>query len=115
MEKRKEFNKLVRDKIPEIILKNGGNPEYEVLKDGDYLKMLDNKLLEECNEVLSAENRQEKIEELADLMEVVITMANLLKIDFKTLESVRLEKRGKRGGFDSKIFLKSAILAESLN
>lgn len=115
MENRKKFNKLVRDKIPEIILRNGGNPEYKILKDDDYIKMLENKLLEECNEVLSATNRQDKIEELADLMEVVAAIIKYLKVDFESLENIRLEKRSKRGGFDSKIFLKSTTLAESLD
>lgn len=111
---KKEFNKLVRDKIPEIILRNGGTPEYEILKDDEYIKMLDNKLLEECNEVLSALDTQDKIEELADLMEVIMAIAKYLKIDFKKLENMRLEKRSKRGGFDSKIFLKSTKLIEKL-
>jgi Uncharacterized conserved protein len=111
----KVFNKLVRDKIPEIILRNGGTPEYEVLEDDDYIKMLDKKLAEECKEVLSALNTQDKIEELADLMEVVMAIIKYLKVDFKALENIRLEKRNRRGGFDSRIFLKSTTLTEKLD
>ena len=107
---RKEFNKLVRDKIPEIIREKGGNPEFEILDDADYLKLLNNKLLEECNEVITAETKEDKTEELADLLEVIMAMSKFMDIDFDTVDRVRQEKKTKRGGFDSRIFLKATTL-----
>lgn len=109
MEK-KAFNKLVRDRIPEIISEKGGTPEYKILDNDDYIKMLDDKLLEECNEVLKATNKNDKIEELADLLEVIRAISKSLDTNFETIEEVRLSKKAKRGGFDSKIFLKNATV-----
>ena len=107
---KKTFNKLVRDRIPEIISEKGGTPEYKILDNDDYIKMLDDKLLEECNEVLKATNKNDKIEELADLLEVIRAISKSLGTNFEMIEEVRLSKKAKRGGFDSKIFLKNATV-----
>lgn len=85
---------------------NGGNPEYEIIDDENYLKTLDDKLLEECNEVLNAADKNERIEELADLLEVIIAEVKALNVGLETIEKSRLKKLEERGGFDSKIFLK---------
>ena len=71
------YNKLVRDKIPEIIEANGDKPTYETLKDDRYLIELNKKLLEEANEFIEANDP----EELADLMEVVYAITTLKNID----------------------------------
>ena len=63
----KQYNKLVRDRIPEIIESSGGICVTEILSDEDYLRMLDAKLDEEMAEYHADRN----IEELADLMEVI--------------------------------------------
>ena len=86
---RKEFNKLVRDKIPEIVFNKGGYPEYEVLDDESYVEALNNKLLEECKEVLSATSRNDKIEEIADLLEVFMAISKLIDVDFDIIDKVR--------------------------
>ena len=65
------YNKLVRDRIPEIIQDSGKTCEIEVLDDKTYLEMLDEKLTEELNEYCESHN----IEELADLLEVVYATA----------------------------------------
>ena len=98
------YHKLVRDKIPSIIEKNGEIPITKILSDENYLIELEKKLTEEHNEVLSASG-EDRLEELADLLEVMIALA---KIDNKNLEDIidkRNEKRAKRGGFDQKIYL----------
>lgn len=107
---KKEFNKLVRDKIPEIIKEKGGDPEFEILDDVSYLKLLNNKLIEECNEVITAETKDDKTEELADLLEVIMAISKFMDVDFDTIDRVRQEKKAKRGGFDSKILLKATTL-----
>jgi Uncharacterized conserved protein len=91
------FNKLVRDKIPEIIKNNNQIPEIEILDDLIYQKMLDKKLLEECHEVIEATDKTSKIEEMADLLD----------INLNDIEKIRLDKKEKRGAFKKKILLKS--------
>lgn len=59
----KEYNKLVRDNIPEIMIKNGAKPVTRILSDNEYLEELNKKLLEEVNEYLSSGD----ILELADI------------------------------------------------
>ncbi len=105
---RKNFNKLVRDKIPELLDKNGGETEIEILDNEKYIECLLEKLKEECEEVISADSRENLTEELADLLEVINAIAKTNDIDFDKIEKIRLDKKEKRGGFDSKIFLKSS-------
>ena len=98
------YHKLVRDKIPAIIEKNGEVPITKVLSEENYLIELEKKLTEELNEVLASRG-SDRLEELADLLEVMIALA---KMDNKNLEDIidkRNEKRAKRGGFDQRIYL----------
>ena len=97
------YNKLVRDKIPEIIEASGKTCETEILLDEEYLKMLDMKLDEELAEY----HQEQNIEELADLLEVLYATAKVRGYSIEELEQVRVEKQKARGGFDKKILLKS--------
>ena len=97
------YNKLVRDKIPEIIEASGKTCETEILSDEEYLQMLDKKLDEELAEYYKDQN----IEELADLLEVLYAMAKAKGYSIEELHHVRIEKQKIRGGFDMKILLKS--------
>lgn len=106
------FNKLVRDKIPEIINKNGGHPDIKILNNEEYRIALFEKLTEECAEVISAENKEHLTEELVDLFEVIHSILKNQDITFEEIEKVRLSKKEKRGGFDKKIFL---ISSEKVN
>lgn len=99
------YNKLVRDNIPEIIKKNGGEPKTRILEHEEYKKMLDEKLLEEVNEYLKDDN----IEEIADIYEVMFAILKYKKITFEEVEKIALEKKIKRGGFEEKIFLEEVI------
>ena len=98
----KTCNKLVRDRIPEIIESSGRTCVTEILSDEDYLRMLDVKLDEELAEYHADQN----IEELADLMEVIRACAMARGYSVEELEQVRAEKAAKRGGFEKKILLK---------
>lgn len=99
------YNKLVRDNIPDIIRKNGEEPIIQILDDEKYKIELEKKLLEECNEVLNS-NGNDRIEELSDLLEVMISLANLENKNLDDIEKVRIDKKNKRGGFTKKIYLK---------
>ena len=99
------YNKLVRDRIPEIIEASGKSCVTEGLPDDDYFKMIDAKLYEELAEY----HKDQNIEELADLIEVIYTTAKARGYSLEELERVRAEKAAKRGGFEKKILLKEVF------
>ena len=98
-----KYDKLVRDRIPEIIEKSGKSCEILVLDEQDYLQMLDKKLDEELLEY----RKDKTVEELADLLEVIYALAKTHGVAKEQLENLRAEKAQKRGAFDNKILLKS--------
>lgn len=98
------YNKLVRDKIPEIIESNGEIPIIRKLSDTEYKQELEKKLYEEYLEVIDS-SYSNRIEKLADMIEVIKYLA---KLEDKTLEDVievSNEKVKSRGGFDKRIYL----------
>ena len=99
------YNKLVRDRIPEIIEASGKSCVVETLDDSDYLRAIDAKLDEELAEY----HREQNLEELADLMEVIRVAAVARGYTVEELERVRAEKAAKRGGFEKKLFLREVI------
>lgn len=96
------YNKLVRDRIPEIIEANGKKCSTEILSDEAYLKMVDAKLDEELAEY----HKDQNIEELADLIEVIYAAVQARGYSLDELEAVRAKKVEKRGAFREKILLK---------
>ena len=98
----KTYNKLVRDRIPEIIEASGNTCITEILSDEEYLKMIDTKFDEELAEY----HKDQNIEELADMLEVIYAAAVARGYSIEELEKVRVEKAEKRGGFSKKILLK---------
>jgi|SRR3989344_1333981 len=99
---KKTYNKLVRDKIPEIILASGETPKTRVLEDKEYAEELIKKLREELAEF----EADRSIEELADIQEVILAIADVLG-SREELERVRTDKAKKRGGFKKRIFLET--------
>lgn len=99
------YNKLVRDKIPEIIKKDDKTVITEILSNSEYIKLLDEKLNEECAEY----QRSKEIEELADILEVIYAIAKSKDVSVQELERIRKDKVDKHGGFDKKILLKEVI------
>ena len=100
-----KYNKLVRDRIPEIIEASGKNCGTEILSDEDYLCMIDAKLDEELAEY----HKDQNIEELADLIEVIYAATKARGYTLEQLETVRAEKSEKRGIFQKKLLLKKVI------
>ena len=96
-------NKLVRDKIPEIIEKPGKVCHIHTLTSDEYLAELDRKLNEECAEYQA----DKSLEELADMLEVMYAIAEARGYSVEELEKVRAEKAEKRGAFIEKIYLES--------
>lgn len=95
------YNKLVRDRIPEIIEKSGRKAKTSILYEDEYYKELVNKLSEEVNEFIESDN----LEEIADIMEVLDTLLNVKGIDWEKVKEIQDEKRQKRGAFKKKIYL----------
>ncbi len=96
------YNKLIRDKIPEIIEKSGKKPITEILDAEAYKKHLDLKLSEELQEYLNDDN----INELADLVEVIYAILKHKGIELDDFEQVRKRKAEERGAFDKRLLLK---------
>ena len=97
-----KYNKLVRDRIPEIIESSGKKCSTEILSPEEYLCMLDAKLDEELAEY----HKDQNIEELADLLEVIHAAAIARGYTLEDLEQIRAEKAARRGGFEKRILLK---------
>ena len=96
-----KYQKLVRDRIPEIIEKQGKQCSCSVLSDEAYLEHLDRKLSEELDEYLE----DKSMEELADLLEVMTAVAKARGSSMEEVESIRKRKAAERGGFEKKILL----------
>ena len=101
----KIYNKLVRDKIDEIMIEKGANPVTRILSNEEYLKELDKKLLEEVNEYLESK----EVEELADIEEVILAILEAKNISKDNLEEIRQSKVKKRGGFKRRLFLEKEL------
>lgn len=103
----KTYQKLIRDKIPQFFA--GPNKVFntKVLDDSDFKVALRQKLLEESKEVLIAANKEDLINEIADILEVLNYLKSAESIADDEIETCRLHKKGERGGFDQKLFLES--------
>lgn len=97
------YNKLVRDKIPQIIRSQGEIPQTRQLTDDEYLPLLEQKLDEEVGEY----HTDRTVEELADILEVVFALARAQGVSKEALLEVYREKHHARGGFREKCFLVS--------
>ena len=102
------YNKLVRDKIPEIIKGKGEEPLTRILGDDEYKAELEKKLKEECAEVLGASGK-DRVEELADVFEILKALAKLENSDIEEVSKIAEDKAEKRGAFEQKIFLEKVI------
>lgn len=97
----KIHNKLVRDKIPDIIAKSAKTCVTHVLTDDEYLTALETKLNEEVAEYQKDKN----LEEMADILEVLQAICRARGYSLDELEAMRAKKSEERGGFADKIFL----------
>lgn len=99
------YNKLVRDKIPEIIEANGRKCTTRILSDEEYVTELRKKSYEELDEYMSASDNKSSLEELADLLEIIHSLAKTHGSTIEEVEEIRELKSKDRGGFQDKIFL----------
>lgn len=99
-----KYNKLVRDKIPGIIKKKGGNAVTHTATKKEYWQKLKEKLAEEVIEFFEGED----VQELADIMEVLDAIRIAKKIPVQELYSIQQSKRQERGGFRKRIILEES-------
>ena len=99
---RKTYNKLVRDRIPEIIEASGKRCSVEILEGEDYIEAIDVKLDEELAEY----HKDQSLEELADLLEVIYAAARARGCSAEELDKIRATKAEQRGSFDKRVLLK---------
>ena len=97
--------KIVRDRIPEIIMNSGKTPIFEAVSVEDAIIGLEEKLSEELTEYLE----DHSLEEMADLLEVMHGILFLKGIDWSEVEKVRIQKRDERGGFEDRLLLKDVL------
>lgn len=102
------YNKLVRDRIPEIIEEKNETPVTRVLNEDEYKLELERKLYEEYNEVIESSG-EDRLFELADMIEVIRSLASVYGKTLEDIIELANGKRNKRGGFEKKIFLEKVI------
>jgi len=100
-----EYNKLIRDKIPEIIEKSGKTAIVEKVEGEELFRLLNTKLEEELDEYKESKS----IEELADLVEVIYGILDQKNVSIEEFERIRQEKNAKRGAFKEGLVLKKVI------
>lgn len=100
-----EFNKLVRDRIPEKIEAHGESAEVAKLEGEALLVALKNKLVEEAFEVMDAKSTEAISEEIADVVEVLYALEDALGLARSEVEELREAKKEKRGGFREGVML----------
>jgi predicted house-cleaning noncanonical NTP pyrophosphatase (MazG superfamily) len=97
----KKYNKVIRDKIPEIIADSGKKYNLKQLDDASFLAKLEKKLIEEVNEYAESKD----VEELADMLEVIYRISELRGVNSDELDEIRKDKAEKRGIFANNLFL----------
>lgn len=99
-----KVDKLIRDRLPEIMRKSSIGVFERVMEKDEYAKRLKEKLLEEATEVIYARGEKEICEELADLLEVMTALAQLNGIKWEDILNAATVKREEKGGFDKRIY-----------
>ncbi len=101
----KKYNKLIRDKILEIIRAAGERPYWRILNGKEYLREIKKKILEEAKELIGAKDKKGIIDEIVDIQELtdaLISETGLTKSEIKKQQKI---KNKKRGGFKKRLFL----------
>lgn len=101
----KKYDKLIRDRIPEIIKESGKKCIVEKIDDQNIPKYLDKKLKEEVEEYFESG----EIEEIADILEVLREIIKYKNISFEKIQKIREDKKTIKGGFSEKLKLKRVI------
>ena len=101
----KVYNKLVRDKIPQVIKQANKEPFTYVATNEEVKPLILQKLIEELDEFKATPNE----EELADILEVIDGIATAFNLDMEKVLAVKADKFNERGGFKERIILEKVI------
>jgi len=99
------YNKLIRDRIPEITQEHGREPVVKILNKKEFIRELRKKIFEEAKELNEGRGVKNLIEELIDIQEIIDTIIKEKKLKFSDFRQRQTQKRKKRGGFKKKLFL----------
>lgn len=102
--KRFKIDQLIRDKLPEIMRSKGILVYERSIEREEFIQRLREKLLIEADEVLHAKSKEDLVEELADVMEVIRALTGAAGIEMDEVEEKRLKKLHARGGFDARLY-----------
>jgi predicted house-cleaning noncanonical NTP pyrophosphatase (MazG superfamily) len=98
------YNKLIRDRIPEIMQADGKYYELVVMTEEEYFQSLRSKLVEEALEAQKA-TIDELVTEIADIQEVIEAILKASHISPKQVELVQTQRHADRGGFEKRLKL----------
>ncbi|MGH1279354.1 nucleoside triphosphate pyrophosphohydrolase [Bacillus basilensis] len=98
-------NKLIRNKIPQIIKSNGKTLTTRILSQDEYIKEICKKTQEELMEYIEAKTKPDKLEELSDLLELINALAEHEGTTLEEINNIRKKKAEERGGFSDRVFL----------
>ncbi|MGE7846058.1 nucleoside triphosphate pyrophosphohydrolase [Bacillus cereus] len=99
------YNKLIRNKIPQIIKSNGKTLTTRLLNEDEYIEELCKKTQEELTEYIEAKTKPHKLEELSDLLELINALAEHEGATLEEINKIRKKKAEERGGFSDRVFL----------
>ncbi len=102
------YNKLVRDRIPEIIRNDGNESVIRIMEKAEYKQSLFKKLHEEISEF----TEDESIEELCDVLEVIDALKAVLGYSDEAIGEIKSKKQTKNGAFNDRIFLEKVIVKD---
>jgi len=105
MKKVVRYDKLIRDRIPEIIKEAGWLPMVKVLRKSEFLNAIKKKVFEEAGELIQSKDKKGIIDEIVDIQELLDVLAAEIKLTKSELKKLQVAKRKKRGGFKKRLFL----------
>lgn len=100
-----KYNKLIRDRIPEIIKEAGWKPTVRKLNKREFFSALRKKVLEEAKELIRAKDKKGIINEIVDIQELIDTLTLEIRLSKSRIKRLQVDKRKKRGGFKKRLFL----------
>lgn len=100
-----QLNKLVRDKVPSLVTKDGGSYSLRLLSPLEHQHEITKKLFEELTEYSTANGKDEAVEELVDMIELIYAAVKLHDVSKEDFEMLRSSKKARKGGFEKGIYL----------
>lgn len=105
MKKVVKYNKLIRDRIPEIVKKAGWVPKVRILRKSEFLSAVKKKVFEEARELIQSKDKRGVLDEIVDIQELLNVLVLEMGIGKQEVQKLQAIKRKKRGGFKKRLFL----------